>query len=212
MNGIYDNGMYTNQYRQVWVPDPVPPVSFTSSTNYHSSTGRGHVGYGYSAGRSASVPMDWKALWQTIKWTGIFGVLTAVVWFSVTIAPEIVRMAAIRIFDAQPVITGSVYTYSAVEVMKFSWLHTKNRPTHLNGRTVLVRGDISDAFIHVNGNVTFQGTLKNVNVVDTDWKITADKAERSVLTARQVEILGTSIGTIVNIVPPPVVVRGKRKR
>jgi hypothetical protein len=212
MNGIYDNGMYSNQYRQVWVPDPAPPVNFTSTTNYHSSTGRGYVGSGYSVGPSVSVPMDWKAVWQTVKWTGILGVLTVVVWFCVTIAPEIVRMAAIRIFDAQPTITDSVYTYSADEVMKFSWLHGKNRPMHLNGRTVLVKGDISDTFVHVNGNVTFQGTLRNVNVVDTDWKITAEKAEHSVLTARQIQILGDSTGTTVNIVPSPAVVRAKRKR
>ncbi len=83
---------------------------------------------------------------------------------------------------------------------------------HLNGRTVLVKGDISDAFIHVNGNVTFQGTLRNVNVVDMDWKITAEKAEHSVLTARQIQILGDSTGTTVNIVPSPPVVRAKRKR
>ncbi len=83
---------------------------------------------------------------------------------------------------------------------------------HLNGRTVVVKGNLSDTFIHVNGNVTFQGTLSNVNVVDTDWKITADKAEHSVLTARQIQILGASTGTIVNIVPSPAVVHTKRKR
>ena len=207
--GIYNNGQNVNQWQQRWVPDPPRPVSFSSSastTFYHgSSSGSGtYVGSG-----GVSTPIDWSGLWTFTKRSVMVLVLLLAAWVALarSTAPlrgeglRVVEATGNRIFLPQPVIVGSVYHYSASEVMKYGWLHSSSRPVHLNGRDVVVSGNVHGAHIHANGNLVFEGNLVNTDVVDSDWTVITTNVTDSHLTARQIIITGTAVGSTETIMP-----------
>jgi hypothetical protein len=206
--GIYNNGMNANHWQQRWVPDPPAPVQFSSAPTYpRPYVGTGSTGSSrrtYTAantsntGSSVRQPMS-----RSARWTIILALLVALFWLiglsvlrSIYFSGErTVQSIGYRIFQPQPTIVGSTYNYPASEVMKFPWLHRDvGSPVHLNGRTVVVTGDVIGAHIHANGNIVFQGSLTDSTVVDNDWTINATNVSRSALTARQIVITGTAVG------------------
>ena len=73
-------------------------------------------------------------------------------------------------------------------------------------------GDVSNANIHVNGNVTFEGNLRNVTVTDNDWTIKANGVENSALTARKIVVTGEEVATTKTPTAAPAQPKQKRKR
>ena len=155
------------------------------------------------SGRGRFLPTDWKAIWRVfatllcVAAVSVGAILAApFIERAVRATPRISCAILGRRFEANPTISSDgIYTYPASEVTKFGWLHGADNPMHLNGRTVVVTGEVNDANIHVNGNVTFQGTLRNVSVVDDGWMITANNVENSSLRARKIVVTGHSVRT-----------------
>ena len=187
------------------VQQPSPTVTYTAT------------GHGSSGVRSA--PTDWNAVGRVIRVIFLVGaacvgliVAAPFVSYAIKVAPRVSRALGNQIFEAKPSVSPSgIYTYPASEIMKHRWPHGAGHPMHLDGRTVVVTGDVSNAFIHVNGNVTFQGTLRNVSVVDNDWTITANRVENSKLTARKIVVTGEAVDTEENLNGPPIASRNIKK-
>ena len=154
---------------------------------------------------------------KAFGWVFLLGVFSLIVYSAMNVVSPYLHgqkmdIAGSEFFRAQPTVANGVYTYAGSDVMKFRWIHDKDHPMHLNGRTVVVTGDVSNANIHANGNVTFQGNLRNVNVTDNDWTITANGVENSALTARKIVVTGEAVATTETLTAAPAQPKQKRKR